>query len=216
MKSKVIYFLAFAAVMAVVLVTGAHLREAEKDDRIDSLFKRSHAYKTFLKDDSIKAEARDGVVTLTGTAAEESHKALARKTVLSLPGVTRVDDQLAIKGEVNGDNADALLGRRIKVSLFFNRNVITRKATVGVKDGIVTLTGEAASVAQKKLTAEYVRDIEGVKEVKNEMMVAAPEAAERTANEKMDDASIGARVKTPLLIQRPISSMTTDLRVMAR
>ena len=48
------------------------------------------------------------------------------------------------------------------------------------------------------------------------IVVAAPEAAERTANEKMDDASIGARVKTPLLIQRPISSMTTDLRVMAR
>ena len=44
------------------------------------------------------------------------------------------------------------------------------------------IRGVAASSAQKELTTEYAKDIEGVKEVKNDMTVAAtPELAERTA-----------------------------------
>jgi len=63
---------------------------------------------------------------------------------------------------------------------------------------------------RRTLTAEYAKDIEGVKEVKNEMTVAAtPEPAERTAGEKMDDASITAQVKMALLIHRSASSMKT-------
>ena len=55
-----------------------------------------------------------------------------------------------------------------------------------VKDAVVTLRGEASSIAQKELTSEYAKDIDGVKEVKNEMTVAAtPEPAERTAGEKI-------------------------------
>jgi len=45
------------------------------------------------------------------------------------------------------------------------------KTEVDVKDGIVTLQGEATSQAQKDLTTEYAKDVEGVKEVKNEMTV---------------------------------------------
>ena len=43
--------------------------------------------------------------------------------------------------------------------------------TNAVKDGIVTLGGEASSTAQKELTTEYANDIENVKEVKNQMTV---------------------------------------------
>ena len=51
-----------------------------------------------------------------------------------------------------------------------------------------------------------------MKEVKNEMTVAAaPETAERTAGEKMDDASITAQVKTALSIRRSTSSIRTKV-----
>ncbi len=43
---------------------------------------------------------------------------------------------------------------------------------VDVKDGIVTLRGEASSQAQKDLTTEYAKDIEGVKGVNNLMIVS--------------------------------------------
>jgi len=212
MKRKAMYPLAFAAAAAAMFITSTPLRASETDDRIESSFKKTYVYKTYLKDDAVKAEAKDGVVTLTGTVAEESHKALAQETVVSLPGVTRVDNQLATKAEVATENADTWIGRKVKLALLFHRNVSAGKTTVEVKDGIVTLKGEASSTAQKELTAEYAKDIEGVKEVKNEMTVAAtPEMPERTAGKKMDDASITAQVKTALLTQRSTSSIKTKV-----
>jgi osmotically-inducible protein OsmY len=206
------YRLAFAAVAAVVFFASTPLRASDADDRIESSFKQTYVYKTYLKDDTVKAEAKDGVVTLTGTVAEDSHKALAQETALSLSGVIRVDNQLATKAEVAAENADTWISRKVKLTLMFHRNVNAGKNAVEVKDGIVTLKGEASSMAQKELTAEYAKDIEGVKEVKNEMTVAAtPEKAERTHNEKMDDASVTAQVKTALLTHRSTSAMMTKV-----
>ena len=56
-------------------------------------------FKTYLKGDDIKIESKDGVVTLTGSVSEESHKSLAQETVASLPGVKSVDNRLEVKGE---------------------------------------------------------------------------------------------------------------------
>ena len=42
---------------------------------------------------------------------------------------------------------------------------------ITTKDGIVTLQGKATSQAQKDLTTEYTKDVEGVKGVNNEMTV---------------------------------------------
>jgi hyperosmotically inducible periplasmic protein len=83
---------------------------------------------------------------------------------------------------------------------------------VNVKDGIVTLSGEASSQAQKELTAEYAKDVEGVKEVKNEMTVAkTPAQPDQTIGEKIDDASITAQVKSSLLAHRSTSAVKTKV-----
>ena len=213
MKRKALYRLAFAAVAAVVFFAGTPLRASETDDRnFESSFKETYVYKTYLKDDAVKTAAKDGIVTLTGTVAEESHKALAQETAASMPGVTCVDNQLATKAEVAAENADTWIGRKVKLALLFHRNVNASQTTIEVKDGIVTLKGEASSTAQKELTAEYAKDIEGVKELRNEMTVAAtPEKAERTTGEKIDDASVTAQVKTALLTHRSTSSMKTKV-----
>jgi len=79
MTRKAIYHLAFAAAAAAMFVNSTPLRASETDDRIESSFKNTYVYKTYLKDDAVKTEAKEGVVTLTGTVAEESHKALAQE-----------------------------------------------------------------------------------------------------------------------------------------
>ncbi len=212
MKQKAMYRLAFAAVAAAMFVASTPLRASEADDKVEASFKQTYVYKTYLKDDSVKAAAKDGVVTLTGTVSEESHKALAQETVLSLPEVTRVDNKLATTAEVAAENADTWIGRKVKLALLFHRNVNAGKTAIEVKDGVVTLKGGASSIAQKELTTEYAKDIEGVKEVKNEMTVAAtPEKAEQTVGEKIDDASVTAQVKTALLTHRSTSSMKTKV-----
>jgi osmotically-inducible protein OsmY len=209
MKQKALYF---AAAVAALIVTSVPLRASESDNRIETSFKKTYVYQTYLKDDSISVEAQDGVVSLTGTVSEESHKTLAQETAAGLLGVTRVDNKLATKAEAEAENADTWISRKVKLTLLFHRNVNSGKTIVEVKDKIVTLKGEASSTAQKELTTEYANDIEGVKEVKNEMSVAAvPEPAERTATEKMDDASVTAQVKTALSNHRSTSSIKTKV-----
>jgi len=212
MKQKAAYQLAFAAAVVGMFAGVAPVRATEADDNIAASFKQSYVYTTYLKDDAIKTEVNDGIVTLTGTVAEESHKGLAQDTAASLHGVAKVDNQLATTSEVAAENADTHIGQKVKSTLMYHGNVSARKTIVDVKDGIVTLSGEAVSTAQKELTAEYAKDIEGVKDVKNEMRVAAtPEPAERTAGEKLDDASITAQVKMALFSHHSTSAVKTKV-----
>ena len=212
---KISLSLALIAITSGLLVTSASLRASDMDDRIESSAKKSYVFKTYLSEDSIKTVSKDGVVTLTGTVAYESHKSLAENTVESLPGVKSVNNRLKVKGEAPAEHSDAWIGTKVKTALLFHRNVRAGKTTVDVKDGVVTLTGEASSQAQKELTTEYAKDIDHVKEVRNLMTVAAtPARDERTYGDKIDDASITAQVKSTLMSHRSTSALKTKVHTM--
>ena len=210
---KNIYPLALLVVTGALLVTSAPLRASEDtDDRIESAAEKSYVFKTYLKDDSIKTESKNGVVTLSGTVAEASHKSLAENTVESLPGVKSVDNQLKVKNESPAEHSDGWLSTKVKTTLLFHRNVSSTGTDVYVKDGVVSLRGEATSLAQKELTTEYAQDVEGVKSVKNEMTVAKTSAKpDETVGEKIDDASITAQVKSTLMSHRSTSALKTKV-----
>lgn len=204
--------IALSLVTGSLLLTGFSLHASETDDRIESAAKKSHVFKTYLKDDSIRTESKNGIVVLSGTVLEESHRSLAENTVENLPGVKGVVNQLTVKGEKPAERSDAWLSTKVKTTLLFHRNVRAGATDVYVKDGIVSLRGVATSLAQKELTAEYAADVEGVKEVKNEMTVAeAPAAPKETAAEKLDDASITAQVKMALMSHRSTSAVKTKV-----
>lgn len=191
---------------------GFSVNASDTDDRIESTAQKSYVFKTYLKDDSIKTESKNGVVTLTGTVAAESHKSLAENTVAGLPGVKSVDNRLKIKGESPAKHSDTWISLQVKTTLLFHRNVSAGETEVQVKDGIVTLRGTANSLAQKELTTEYAQDVDGVKAVKNEMTTAktAVKPAE-TLGEKIDDASITAQVKLSLVTHRSTSALKTKV-----
>lgn len=190
--------------------SGFSVGASDTDDRIESTAQKSYVFKTYLKEDSIKTESKNGVVTLTGTVAAESHKALAENTVAGLPGVKSVDNRLKLKGESPAKHSDTWIGMQVKTALLFHRNVSAGETDVSVKDGIVTLRGTATSQAQKELTAEYAQDVDGVKAVKNELTMAKTAVKPvETLGEKIDDASITAQVKLSLLSHRSTSALNT-------
>ena len=198
--------------VAATVLSLASARATETDDRIESSAKKSYVFKHYLADDAIKTESKNGAVTLTGTVAEESHIGLARDTVEGLPGVKSVDNQLTVKGEKPAKHSDSWLGLKVKTALLFHRNVRATKTDVNVKDGIVTLSGEASSTAQKELTTEYAKDVEGVKGVNNDMTVAKiADKPDETTGEKIDDASITAQVKASLLSHHSTSALRTKV-----
>ncbi len=202
MKMKLaLYLIAAAALVAMLLfMTSATLRASQMDDRIALSAKDSYVFRTYLKDDGIKVQSKDGVVTLTGSVSEESHKSMAEETVESLPGVRSVNNQLSVTGSPASANSDAWLGERVRGTLLFHRSVSYVNTNVSVTDGKVTLRGTASSEAQKQLTTEYAKDVSGVKDVDNQMTVAkTPSKSHRSAGEKIDDASITTQVRMSLL-----------------
>jgi osmotically-inducible protein OsmY len=208
---KAIFSISMTLAAVALLAFSVPVHASTMDSRIESSAKKSYVFKTYLQGDDIKIQSKDGAVTLTGIVLEESHRSLAQETVAGLPGVKSVDNRLEVKGEVPAKNSDAWLITKVKTTLLFHRSVSAGTTEVDVKDGIVTLRGDAASQAQKELTTEYAKDVEGVKDVNNEMTVTKSSKKKQTVGEKIDDASITAQVKMTLLSHRSTSALNTKV-----
>lgn len=203
----------FAVIMYILFFMFTNSSHAsELDKAIESSIKDSYTFRTYLKDDTIKADSKSGVVTLRGTVADEYHKLLAIDTVSNLPCVKKVEDKLEISKDSFPRYSDDWLSIKAKTVLVFhfNLNPLTK---IYVKEGIVTLQGQANSLEQKELTGRYIKDVEGVKGVKNEMTIIEPASKpQKTMIEKMDDASITAQVKLALLFYRSTNSFKTHVQ----
>ena len=194
-----------------VLVTAAPLRASETDDRIESSFNKSYAYKTYLKDDAIKTESRNGVVTLTGEVNEASHKYLAQEAAAGIPGVQRVDNRLKVNLE-GTEESDTWIRAKVRSVLALHRHVSGSRTEVDIRDGVITLRGAATSDAQKDLATEYAEDVKGVLRVTNVMtVIVTPAKADESALPTVDDASITAQVKVALQSHRSTSSVNTKI-----
>lgn len=197
--------------LIALLAISSPIYASKMDDRIESSARKSYIFQTYLTGDDIKIESRDGAVTLTGMIAAEFHKSLAQETVANLPGVKSVDNRLEVKGAPPTANSDAWLTEKVETTLLFHRSVKSGKTEVTVHDGIVTLRGNAVSQAKKRLTTEYARDVEGVKDVRNEMTVSRPSKKTPGASTEIDDASTTAQVKMTLLFHRSTSALNTKV-----
>jgi hyperosmotically inducible periplasmic protein len=209
---KVLYSIALMVAVLFFLILSVPSPASKMDSSIESSARQSYVFKTYLQGDDIKIESRDGAVTLTGIVSGEYHKLLVQETMEVLPGVKSLDNKLEVKDAPPTRNSDAWLRDRVKVMLLLHRSISVGETDVDVKDGNVTLRGHTVSQAHKELTTEYTRDVEGVKDVKNEMTVSKIlEKTRRTTGEKIDDASITAQIKIALLLHRSTSALKTTV-----
>lgn len=197
---------------ALVLVVGLPLQPSETDRKIETSIKNSYNFKTYLKSDDIQVKSTEGVVTLTGSVSKDYHKSLAQETAAELPGVKQVDNQIALIGEQPAERSDGWVTMKVMAALLFHKNVTATGTEVHTENGVVTLAGKVDSEAQKELTAEYAKDVEGVKDVRNELTVTKPEKPARASLlEKVDDASITAQLKTALLFHKSTQALATKV-----
>jgi osmotically-inducible protein OsmY len=181
---------------------------ANTDRKIEQAAKASYNYRTVLED-CVKVKAQDGVVTLSGTVQDNDAKVLAVDTVENLPGVTSVKNEIKVKGTYP-EHSDGWMALKIRSRLLVKGNVSAANTKVDVNHGVVTLTGTADNIAEKELTAAYASDIEGVKSVKNDMVVKASPKSD-SVGEKIDDASITTQVKFALLSHKSTSALKTKV-----
>jgi osmotically-inducible protein OsmY len=196
---------------ALTLAGGMPLLASAMDQRIEASARSSYNFMTFLKDDTIQVACSAGVVTLTGTVSQDYHKSLAQETVNGLPGVKSVINLLVVAGEQPTEHSDNWITMKVKTALTFHKNVSASSTEVNTQDGVVTLSGSADTQAKKDLTGEYARDVDGVTEVRNELVVGNGQQAFQRMGRKVDDASITAQIKTSLLFTRSTHALATKV-----
>ena len=205
MKSKI------SAVLTAALVAAATAASAStaSDAGIVKAVRGSYVYRHHLRGDDVTVASQDGVVTLTGSVAAEYRKTLAEDTAAAQTGVLRVDDRLTIVETPPSSGSDAWLAAKVRTVLLFHRSVSAVETKVSAKDGVVTLTGRADSLAQKDLTTAYAGDVEGVKSVDNALKVTRRLSRRSRMERNIDDASITSEVKLTLLFHRSTSAADT-------
>lgn len=130
-----------------------------------------------------------GEVTLNGHADSDASKELAGRIAETTDDVRRVDNRLKVDAELAGKDAsdardgtegreptevasDAWISTKVKSALLWNSNVPGNRIDVDAKSGVVTLTGEVDSDSQKELARRIADDIQGVREVRDQLRVS--------------------------------------------
>jgi osmotically-inducible protein OsmY len=69
---------------------------------------------------------------------------------------------------------DASITAQIKVAFLTHHSTSAFKTGVAVSNGVVTLTGDAASAAGKDMAGKVAGDVDGVNKVINNMVIKEP------------------------------------------
>jgi hyperosmotically inducible protein len=200
-------FIRIACCLSALLPTV--LLASSVDRQIEDAANHSYNYKAILNG-HVKVKSEDGVVTLTGTVPDKADRALAEDTVENLTGVVRVNNEIAVDTSAP-EYSDSWIALKVHSLLLVRANVSDARTKVDVQNGVVTLTGTAESDAQKALTEAYVKSVDHVKSVNNQLVVvaAAPPPSDTSA---VDDASITGQVKYQLFTDRNTSAMRTKVK----
>lgn len=212
---------------SALLSVASKVSAADRDDQIESTFKNSYIYRTQLKNTDLSFDADGGVVTLKGKVDNDEQRRLAEDTARAIPGVEQVKNEVRVTNEPK-ESSDEWIATKVRGSLLFHRNVSLTDTKVAVNNGVVSLAGTAKNEAEKALAGEYAADVTGVKRVDNKISIAANhetsssnesrttkpvarESSDRTAGDKIDDASITAQLKYALGVRRSTSALHTNV-----
>jgi hyperosmotically inducible periplasmic protein len=126
-------------------------------------------------------DTKSGKVRLTGTADSASEKDLATRLALNTRGVVSVDNQQVVKDAkpTVADNArsaahetkrvisDSWITSKVRSTFMYSTNVDGSDITVSTKNGIVTLSGNVSSGAERAMAIELAGNVRGVKNVQS-------------------------------------------------
>jgi hyperosmotically inducible periplasmic protein len=153
---------------------------------------------------------------------------LAQTADQAKPTMEHRSDKAQSTMENRGDKAkgaikDAWLDGKLESAYLFNEHLSPFDIDTDVNNGVVHLTGSVDSDIDRDLAEEIAKSIEGVTDVKNDLVVDKAKA--RAARDRDDEASdersgfrqavgnatLTARIKTQLLANSNTSGMAVDV-----
>ncbi|NMM41914.1 BON domain-containing protein [Pseudoalteromonas arctica] len=156
-----------------------------KDAWIDGKAETVLLMNTNLNNFDINTDVKNGKVVLTGKVESELDKELAEELILSLDGVTDVDNELTVvkntdtkskkmkSDSAENDLTDAKITTVITTRYLFNSEVGGTDIDVDTDKGVVTLNGTVGSDAEKQLAVKIAKNAEDVHDVVDNLTIVA-------------------------------------------
>jgi osmotically-inducible protein OsmY len=122
---------------------------------------------------------KDGVVTLRGQVDSQAQKELTEAYAKDVDGVKSVKNRLKVVApagnapQMTSTMDDASITAAVKYALLTHRATSAVATKVATSNGVVLVSGEAASDTERDLVSKLASDVRGVKSVTNEMTVKA-------------------------------------------
>lgn len=177
-------FAGLTCAIAVVLLTVAC---AKSDVGITTSVKSRLAADDTVKAYQINVDTKEGVVTLTGEVPSQAAKETAVQVARATDGVVSVVDNLTIAtaaadrglgdsaaataGRVGDVASDAMITSSLKTKFLADPDVAALKIDVDTMNGIVTLTGNVKTAAERDEALRIARETDGVKSVVDRLKV---------------------------------------------
>ncbi|MBH0031272.1 MULTISPECIES: BON domain-containing protein [unclassified Pseudoalteromonas] len=157
-----------------------------KDAWIDGKAETVLLMNTNLNNFDINTDVKNGKVVLTGKVNSELDKELAEELVLSLDGVSDVENSLTVVKSMDtkdrskdmmddddNDLTDAKITTVITTRFLFDSEVGGTDIDVDTDNGIVTLNGSVESEAEKQLAVKIAKNAEDVRDVVDKLAIVA-------------------------------------------
>ncbi|WP_334060625.1 BON domain-containing protein [Alteromonas sp. S005] len=189
-------------IVATTLTTAAYAGEMDTDNKwekgakdawIDGKAEATLLFNGNLDSFDINTDVKDGNVVLTGKVENSVDKKLAEELVANIDGVASVDNKLTVIAdndmhkemsddvedtvdEGTSELTDAKIATVIKTRLLMDTDISGFDIDVDVENGVVMLTGEVDSDAERDLAVEIAKNASDVKDVESDLRVVTKTA----------------------------------------
>ena len=189
-------------IVATSLTTAAYAGDMDTDNKwekgakdawIDGKAEATLLFNGNLDSFDINTDVKNGNVVLTGKVENSVDKKLAEELVANIDGVTSVDNKLTVVADSNmhsdmsddmeegveegtSELTDAKIATVIKTRLLMDTDISGFDIDVDVENGVVTLTGEVDSYAERDLAVEIAKNASDVKDVESDLRVVTETA----------------------------------------
>ncbi len=158
------------------------------DSQIKTDVEQELAFQPNIKETEIGVAVKNGVVTLTGLVDSYAQKLAAERAARNVVGVRGVAEDLKVKLATAFLRTDPEIAEAALSALKWNVEVPDEHIKVRVQDGFITLEGDVDWQFQKLSAYETIRNLIGVRGVRNLLAVRQLKASAVEVGQRIEDA----------------------------
>lgn len=172
--------------MSLATVSQVIARRTDAEVQQDVL--RELKWDTRVEETDVGVEVDGGVVTLSGTVSSWGKRLAAEEAAHRVRGVLDVANDIVVKLPGTPGRTDTELAHAVRNALMWDVFVPDSRVRSTVSDGMVTLEGDLDSWTQRDDAERAVKNLSGVRSVRNQIVVKPPQVSSAEVHKAIDQA----------------------------